>query len=226
MKPDTKKEHEKRLGLEKLMKESSKNLEQATRKAQKILPRSTDVFVDYNEIKEEIDDESKKIIESISDFYLDQKIIEEVSYVKQRIKVDTITISSLLFQMKTAEHAIIKLLIEIDRGQVSSRNFEVLSHLQRSKMEIIKHLAQFITLTENGYKNFYEDYKLLQEAKGELHESVDEEDGLSYFGSKKLLKTLKKQKQELENQENQSETEDFEDDNEFDEDKSDNNTNQ
>ena len=46
--------------------------------------------------------------------------------IKQKSVVDKITVSNLLFQMKTAEHAIIKLLEEIDNGNLHPRTFEVL----------------------------------------------------------------------------------------------------
>jgi hypothetical protein len=116
--------------------------------------------MDYEKVKTYADTKADNIVDSISEFYLSMGIIEEIPYVKQKSVVDKITVSNLLFQMKTAEHAIIKLLEEIDNGNLHPRTFEVLASLQRSKMEIVKHLAQFMVIMENNYKSLKEDYRI------------------------------------------------------------------
>jgi hypothetical protein len=83
--------------------------------------------------------------------------------------------------MKTAEHAIIKLLEEIDNGNTHPRTFEVLSSLQRSKMEIVKHLAQFMVIMEQNYKNLKDDYRV---KKSEEPTTLQEGDDYTVDNSK------------------------------------------
>lgn len=115
--------------------------------------------LDYELIKEEVDEKAEQIIQSIVTLYLPQTFIFEHEYVNQKMSIDKLTISSLVFQMKTAEHAIKKLLEELDSGNTNFKLFEVLSSLQKSKMEIVKHIAQFMILMENNYKNLKFDYE-------------------------------------------------------------------
>jgi hypothetical protein len=189
-------EMKRRLELEKLIQETASNLSVATQEASRVLPHQNSLSLNYYEVKQVIDKDSTEIVRSIAEFYLDTEIIDTVPYVKQKTKVDHITVSSLLFQMKTAEHAIIKLLAEIDSGNLHPRTFEVLASLQRSKMEIVKHLAQFMIIMENAYKNFKEDYRIKKAENTNEEESQEDDDGIRTRGTRQLLKTLAKIKKD------------------------------
>lgn len=159
--PDEKKEEIRlRDELEKMLQDGIDDLQLNIDSAREILPAREGNFMDYEKVKTYADTKADNIVDSISEFYLSTDIIQEIPYVKQKSVVDKITVSNLLFQMKTAEHAIIKLLEEIDNGNLHPRTFEVLASLQRSKMEIVKHLAQFMVIMENNYKSLKEDYRI------------------------------------------------------------------
>ena len=115
--------------------------------------------LDYDDVKNIADRKASDIVESVVLLYLKEDFIRDQDYVYQKMEVDKLTISNLLFQMRTAEHAIKKLLEEIDGGSLRDRTFEVLSSLQRSKMEIVKHLASFMVTMENNYKNLAYDWE-------------------------------------------------------------------
>lgn len=181
--------------LERLISQDVEQMQGLVQHAQNVLPgRPISGFLDYHLVKEASDSDASNIVTSIAEFYLDKKIIEEIDYVKQKSNVDRITVSNLLFQMKTAEHAIIKLLEEIDNGNTHPRTFEVLSSLQRSKMEIVKHLAQFMVIMENNYKSLKEDYRIKkaeepQEFDGEFTEEGSS--GNKIRGTRSLMETIR-----------------------------------
>jgi hypothetical protein len=193
-------ELKRRQDLEKLIQNTTQEITTGLDSAKSLLPTRNENFLDYHTVKDSIDTESKDIVISIAEFYLDSEIIERVPYVLQKTKVDRITVSSLLFQMKTAEHAIIKLLGEIDDGNLHPRTFEVLASLQRSKMEIVKHLAQFMIIMENAYKNFKEDYRLKKSENASYDEESAEEAGFRTRGSKALIQAM----QTIKNQQDES----------------------
>ena len=121
-----------------------------------VLPKSESM--DFTQIKITTDKTSNIIIDSILEFYIDKEQSETISYVAQKANVDKLILSNILFQMKTAEYAIIKLLEQLECGNAAPRLFEVLAALQKSKMDIIKHLAQFMVVMENNYKSIKEDW--------------------------------------------------------------------
>ena len=191
-------EMDRRNELEKMIAVTGSTIESGLSKAESMLPSKGAVHIDYYEMKANTDEESNNLVDSIVQFYLDDAVSGEIDYVKQKAMVDKITVSSLLFQMKTSEHAIIKLLTEIDDGNIHARTFEVLAGLQRAKMDIIKHMAQFMVIMENGYKNFKEDYRYLNETTSQTVE-MDEDPvsgGFKTRGSKALIQAMQELREE------------------------------
>ena len=127
--------------------------------SESVLPKLKAIApLDYDAVKLLADKKASDIVESVILLYLPEEFVIKQDYVYQKMEVDKLTVSSLLFQMKTAEHAIKKLLEDIDGGNMLSRAFEVLGSLQKSKMEIVKHLATFIVAMEVNYKNLAIDW--------------------------------------------------------------------
>jgi hypothetical protein len=194
---DKKSEMHLRDELEKMLQDGIEDLQITMQDAREILPAHKANFMDYETVKKYADTKADNIVDSISEFYLNTVIIQEIPYVKQKSVVDKITVSNLLFQMKTAEHAIIKLLEEIDGGNLHPRTFEVLASLQRSKMEIVKHLAQFMVIMENNYKSLKEDYRLKQSDDPiMIDQNADEEipaskNGFQMRGTKQVIEMLR-----------------------------------
>jgi len=158
-----------------------------------ILPKLKSIApLDYDAVKSEADKKASDIVESVILLYLPEDFVMEQDYVYQKMEVDKLTVSNLLFQMKTAEHAIKKLLEEIDGGSMRDRTFEVLSSLQKSKMEIVKHLAAFMVTMENNYKNLKYDWSNIVDKKQESLPSnlQSEEENVSKFRGTKGLMTM------------------------------------
>ena len=193
---EKRRELELREELERLVNSDIQDMNGLVQEARAILPTRITNFMDYEGVKVDSDTKADDIVDSIAEFYLDRGIIQEIPYIQQKNVVDKITVSNLLFQMKTAEHAITKLLEEIDNGNLHPRTFEVLSSLQRSKMEIVKHLAQFMVIMENNYKSLKEDYRVKKAEEPlslEEGEVVDEQpkDKYQMRGGKQLVEALR-----------------------------------
>lgn len=179
--------------LEKLIDTDITEITMLVQQAESVLPAKQVGFLNFDLIKKDADASAKKIVISIAEFYLDKQIIREIAYIRQKNLVDHITVSNLLFQMKTSEHAIIKLLEQIDSGNTHPRTFEVLASLQRSKMEIVKHLAQFMVVMEQNYKNLKEDYRVKKSEEPQdanMYEDADEEP-TQFRGSKRLIEAIR-----------------------------------
>jgi hypothetical protein len=159
--------------------------------------------LDYDAVKSEADKKASDIVESVILMYLPQEFVTAQDYVYQKMEVDKLTVSNLLFQMKTAEHAIKKLLEEIDSGSTHARSFEVLASLQKSKMEIVKHLATFMVTMENNYKNLKYDWHNMVEKKPEaLPEGMVElpdEETTKFRGTKSLMTMVQGYMEEAKN---------------------------
>ena len=169
-----------------------------------VLPRLKAIApLDYETVKSESDKKASDIVESVILLYLPEEFVMQQDYVYQKMEVDKLTVSNLLFQMKTAEHAIKKLLEEIDNGSTQARHFEVLASLQKSKMEIVKHLATFMVTMENNYKNLKYDWTNLVEKKQEMMSEnaveVQDENSTKFRGTKGLMSLVQNYVEEAKN---------------------------
>lgn len=186
-------EAEERKRLEKILAFVADDVEALTVEAEEIIKKRQKVKIDYEELKHEVNTEAEELVVETAKFFFTEEEMKSQLYVIERMRADRLTISGLLFQMKTSEHAIIKLLELIDEGNVLPRQFEVLSSLQRAKMDIVKHLATIITLLQNNYKNLKHEYDMKDSSQkvedAQLIESG--ETSLLTHGSKDLIKSIR-----------------------------------
>jgi hypothetical protein len=171
--------------------EMSKNMSEVSA----ILPKQ--ILIDFGEIKEKADSMSERYMKKIVKFFVLNKNTKD-TYIEEKMQLDKLILSSLIFQMKTAEHSIIKLLEQIDSGNISPKMFDSLGNLQKSKMDIIKHLVQFMVILETSYKNLNQDIKMgLVEIEEKSSEYLNErqfinEEKYKAKGSKSLIEELRK----------------------------------
>jgi hypothetical protein len=155
--------------------------------------------MDFYAVKEEAENESKKLLKSVIDFYLDAKIIKKNEYIKYKKAVDEMSLSNIMFSLKTTQHAIIKLMEEIDMGNIHPRIFEVLGQLQNQMMTTIKHQAAYAITMENGYKQIKDDHDRIEYQKsldknkdGDSEiKSIGEGESLKVRGTKGLMLSIK-----------------------------------
>ncbi len=116
------------------------------------LPRlKTTDMMDFATAKSDVGNDARKLMESIVDFYLKENYIEKSDYIVYKQKIDAMNVSSMMLQLKTAQHAITKLLEEIDLGNANPRMFEVLAQLQSQIMQMPKDYQNYLTKMEEGY---------------------------------------------------------------------------
>lgn len=113
--------------------------------------------MDYQEVKSSSINSAKKLMNSLLKLYLSEELIQKNEYIQLKAKVDVMTMSQLLFQMQTAEHAITILMRSIDAGEVSPRMFEVLGGLQKTMLDIMKHQTLHMMAAEENMKKLKRD---------------------------------------------------------------------
>jgi hypothetical protein len=117
------------------------------------LPRlkSTDLM-DYNEEKSTAFTEAKTLLDSLTNFYVDPDKMGSADHLEQKKKMDAVNLSAMMFQLKSAQHAITKILEEIELGNTHPRLFEVLGQLQSQIMQMPKDYQTYMDKMEQGYK--------------------------------------------------------------------------
>lgn len=122
------------------------------------LPRlkTTDIM-NFSEATQTTGAEARGLLDSMVKFYLEENLIDQSSYIEYKKKIDSANVSSMMLQLKTAQHAITKLLEEIDMGNANPRMFEVLAQLQSQIMQMPKDYQNYMEKMEESYKRTGQD---------------------------------------------------------------------
>jgi hypothetical protein len=113
--------------------------------------------VNYDEMKANSINKSKKLMNSLLKFYLSQELIDNNEYIQAKAKLEMMTLSNLVNQMQIAERAITTLMRTIDTGEVTPRMFEVLAGLQKTMLDIMKHQTLHMMAAEENMKKLKRD---------------------------------------------------------------------
>ena len=135
------------------MEENLDSVETGTSELPKL---KTSVTMDFEGEKSSSSSEAKSLLDSLVKFYFENDAIEENAYLEYRKKIDSMNVSSMMFQLKSGQHAITKLLEEIDMGNMHPRLFEVLAQLQGQIMQMSKDHQGYLDKMENSYKRMKE----------------------------------------------------------------------
>lgn len=153
--------------------------------------------IDVDNIKTDVESEARAILDSLSKFYHDMENLPEDNYLKHKQKIDALSISTMAFQIRTAQHAISKLIEEIDSGRIEPRLFEVLAQLQNQIMQMPKNFSNYMSQMEKNYKELRkesDDIKKQSEIQfdkdGNLIDSPENIDALKVRGTKSLMENL------------------------------------
>lgn len=165
---------------------------------------------DYLKMKGNAAEKAKKTIGALMKFYLDADIIEQDEYVKARRRIDEMTLSSLMFQLETAEQALVTLLRTIDSGELAPRMFEVLGTLQKSMLDIIKSQTMYLVAAEESVKKLSRDIEIFTDRKNKKLSGGDDKKDISNInrGTKSLMEEIQN---EIKSSGYDTNTDDFED---------------
>ena len=150
------------------------------------LVRSTD----FAQIIEECDTEALKIVTNTALFYLTKEEIQSDRYLMDKVDMDRMEISNLLFQSKSAKLTYVRLLEEIDGGNVHPRIFEVQSGLQKSMMEIMKSKTMYIQIMERSWRDIRQELQLKNTIEVGDGEGEFQAGSLKSRGTRDFLKAI------------------------------------
>ena len=168
-------------------------MEEIANKAQHPSTRS----MNFYKVKDDITLESKKILRSIVNFYLSTDMIKKNEYVRYKRTIDEMTLSKLLFSMKTSEHVMIKILEEIDIGNMNPSMIKAFTEIQSQHQSLIKMQGLYMVQMEEAYKKVYEDQKKIDMETGDQPNDIEHETRLptgepvKVRGTKDLMRNIR-----------------------------------
>lgn len=96
--------------------------------------------------------DAKEYLDQMVEFYYGPELSESTDHLRKKKKIDNMHLSSIMLQMKTTQHAIMKIMEEIELGNVQPRMLEVLGQLQSQLVGYSKEYQNFLKGMEESYK--------------------------------------------------------------------------
>lgn len=152
---------------------------------------STIKMTDFDKIIQECDQDALRIVTNTALFYVTIDEVKRESRLADKIQMDKMELSNLIFQSKSAKMSYVKLLEEIDAGNVHPRIFEVQSSLQKSMMEITKSKTAYIAIMENSWRNIRQEMAVkMPITRIEEAQDVTPEGGHRSRGTRDFIKNI------------------------------------
>lgn len=175
-------------------------------KADEILPSDKPLLFDFSTLRDSVNEDSKTTITNIVHFHFNfENLTEEAEkMVKARMEIDILSLHTIMYQLKTSDFAIGRILDEINNGATTNvRLFESLVGLQKNNLEATKALGSTITELEKMYKDLYSSI----EDKGMVNNIEEDEHSNINRGTRNVIKDISNLEDEiniLNNEENKN----------------------
>jgi hypothetical protein len=153
--------------------------------------------LNINNIKSEVEVEARSILEALSNFYNEADGLPDDHYMKKRQKIDSLNISTMAFQIRAAQHAISKIIEEIDAGRVDTGLFQVLAQLQNQIMQMPKNFTSYMSEMEKAYKGLKKEDEEMKKGPsiefnedGVMQQTEENLEKLKVRGTKSLMENM------------------------------------
>lgn len=114
--------------------------------------------IDVASTKTKLASDAKSFIRQLCDVYLQTDKIQRPEYVDSIAKIETLTLTQLLGQVKYAEHALDSLIRQLDAGGfMDAATYDMIMRMQKNAIEITMQVSNFVRNLPEYFKHLEED---------------------------------------------------------------------
>jgi hypothetical protein len=157
--------------------------------------------VNFLELKQLCDKEAEIMLKNAITFIIPKDMLENNEYIQDKLKVDIMSLSGMIYQMRTNEVMQKALIDQVNLGMVNARMFEVFSGMSKTIGDLNKQLIQTVEAIKETYKKFKDDVKEQRtEALGPQYNSssggmlTTGDGGVVTRGTKEMINNVKRLK--------------------------------
>lgn len=147
--------------LENLLTQSPDNLDNSNLSPDEIpgLKAEPVTDVDFIQLRSDCELEAEIMLRNAIAFIIPPDMLSENEYMNNKLKVDVMSLSGMIYQLRTNEIMQKALIDQINSGMINARMFEVFSSMTKIIGEINKQLIQTVEALKETYKSFKNDIK-------------------------------------------------------------------
>jgi hypothetical protein len=152
--------------------------------------------IDFEVLQKECEKKAKKLIHNATGLMFTDEIIKDNPYLKNKMQVDIISLSGMLYQLSVNETMQKALMEEVRSGAMHPRMFEVFSGLSKTIGELNKQLLQTVEAIKNTFRDIKVDIREKSQDMAALGDGglSKNENGILALGTKELIRETKKLK--------------------------------
>lgn len=155
--------------------------------------------VDFVELRKKCQREARAMLKNAIKFIITEEDLKDNKYLKNKLKVDTLSLAGMIYQLRTNEIMQKALIDQVNLGMVQARMFEVFATMSKTIGDLNKQLVQTVEALKETYKTFKQDAKDIKmevlgpsdEVKGIL---TTGNGGVVTRGTKELINKVKENK--------------------------------
>jgi hypothetical protein len=146
-------------------------------------------FTDFRKLLDETNHTVRPIVEAFCESYVSTENMLDPK-VQQRLNIDTIALSEILWKKAISDVALIQIMERIDSGDDDFKMYNALASLLGSKDNMPKELLQTVMVLEKNYKELKSDLFEQKKLPMEDTEGVNP-NSLKFRGTRNLLMAIK-----------------------------------
>lgn len=188
---------EERDELEKMITQSSDQIgKEATPADTPELAMDPAFDIDFELLQKDCDKKARKMIHNATGFMLSDQVIKDNPYLKNKMQVDMISLSGMLYQLEVNKTMQTALMEEVRAGAMHPRMFEVFGGLSKTIGELNKQLLQTVEAIKVTYRDLKDDIRERNQDMAAIGEGTLQRNqkGLLTLGTKELIKKTKMDK--------------------------------
>jgi hypothetical protein len=146
-------------------------------------------FTDFRKLLDETNQSVRPIVEAFCESYVSNENMMD-SKVQQRLNIDSIALSEILWKKAISDVALIQIMERIDSGDDDFKMYNALASLLGSKDNMPKELLQTVMVLEKNYKELKSELFEQKKLPMEDTEGVNP-NSLKFRGTRNLLMAIK-----------------------------------
>jgi hypothetical protein len=149
---------EERKKLEKLLDNTPDELEANSSIDADELTQEPVLNIDFESLRDKCNYEARIMLNNSIAIFLDDNIKDD-EYVKNKLEVDVMSLSGMIYQLRVNEDMQKAIMKEVDKGLINPRMFEVFTGMSRQIAELNKQLLATVEAIKSTYKDLKLDFR-------------------------------------------------------------------
>ena len=150
------------------------------------------IGIDFDKLRIQCTNDARIMVNNSLKFILPKNMIEGNKYLEDKIEIDIISLSGMIYQLRSNEAMQKVIMNEVDRGLVNNKMFDSFTQLSKTIGELNKQLLGTVEAIKSTYKDAKNDILEKRTETLSITKSNMISEGRTTLGTKELIKSIRR----------------------------------